>query len=116
MTYLEVKFILPLEVVSECEQGDLAQNHPDVFTLSVLMRAQACKQDQNVDLSYSLFASALSEDRMLPLAGELVDCLSEEPKEVPESAATTAVSLPLTREALISSLSAVLNKVFCRHC
>ncbi|GLD63275.1 uncharacterized protein AKAME5_001491100 [Lates japonicus] len=52
--------------ISQAEPSGMAQKHPSVFTVSVLTRAQARRQAQGVDLSDSLPASALSEDRWPP--------------------------------------------------
>ena len=57
--------------IVESRHDDLVQCHPDLFSVSLLTRAQARKQAQDVDLSDSVFASALSEDR-LPPTGETV--------------------------------------------
>ncbi|KAK0136879.1 hypothetical protein N1851_026962 [Merluccius polli] len=46
----------------------LAREHPDMFRVSVLTRAQARKQGQGVDLSDSLFASVFAEDKLPPAA------------------------------------------------
>lgn len=88
--------------ISESGHDDLAQRHPDVFTVSVLTRAQASKQAQVVDLSDLLFASALSEDRLPPVY-ELANCAPKELECVTEPATVPLVSLPLAREALISA-------------
>lgn len=50
--------------IAESGPDDLAQTHPDV-AVSVLTRAQARKQDLDVDLSDSMFSSALSEEKMV---------------------------------------------------
>lgn len=89
--------------ISECEYDHLAQNHPTIFSVSVLTRAQARKKAQEVDLSDSVLASVFSEDRVLPLAGESVNCRTVEPKEVTGSIVAPAVLLPLTRGALIGA-------------
>ena len=52
--------------MAESRHNDLVQCHPDVFSVGVLTRGQARKQVQDVDLSDSVFASALSEDRLPP--------------------------------------------------
>lgn len=56
------------EPVPESGHDDLAKKQPDVFTDSVLTRARARghANDQKVDLTDSLFASAFSQDE-LPL-------------------------------------------------
>lgn len=46
---------------------NVAQCHPEWFRVNVLTQAQACKQAQHVELSHSLLASALSEDRLPPV-------------------------------------------------
>ncbi|KAG7464302.1 Retrovirus-related Pol poly from transposon 297 [Solea senegalensis] len=90
--------------VAESRHDDLVQCHPDIFSVSVLTRGQARKQAQDIDLSDSVFASAVSEDRLPPTretgnwAGDLEKCEGgTEPVAVH--------ALPLTREALISSQS-----------
>ena len=52
--------------IAESKHDDLVQRNPDMFSVSVLSSAQARKQAQDVDLSDSVFASALSEDRLPP--------------------------------------------------
>ena len=46
--------------IDDSEPYDLVSHHPDVFKVSVLTRAQARKQAQEVELSDSLFSSVLS--------------------------------------------------------
>ena len=46
--------------IDDSEPDDLVNHHPDVFKVSVLTRAQARKQAQEVELSDSLFSSVLS--------------------------------------------------------
>ena len=87
--------------ISEPGNDDLANRHPDVFSVSVLTRAQARKQAQEVDLSDSLFASVLSQEK-LPPVGELVHGTPEF-DSTSEPVTSPAVSLPLTREAFISA-------------
>lgn len=79
---------------------DLAERHPEVFTASVLTtRAKARKQAQDVDLSDSLFASVLSEEK-LPPTEELLDRATQG-SDVTKLGSPSLVALPLTREALI---------------
>uniref|UniRef100_A0A671WFH3 Gypsy retrotransposon integrase-like protein 1 n=1 Tax=Sparus aurata TaxID=8175 RepID=A0A671WFH3_SPAAU len=95
-------FPLPEVVVSPIppsEPDDLTKGHPGVFAANVLTRAQSGKLAKDVDLCDSLFASALTEDR-LPPVGEMLDCAPQEPKtKVPAS----ADPLPLTHKALSSA-------------
>lgn len=53
-----------VEVPITNNDDGLAQKHPNLFTLSVLTRAQACKLKSEVNLSDTLFASALSDDHL----------------------------------------------------
>ena len=67
--------------ISVTKPDFLALKHPDVLSVNVLTGAQACKQGQEVDLSDSLFASVLTNDK-LPPTGESVNCPSSEPENV----------------------------------
>lgn len=62
--------------ISQAEPSGMAQKHPNVFTMSVT-RAQA----QGVDLSGSLLASALSEDRW-PSSDDVRHCMIERPADI----------------------------------
>nr|XP_043872779.1 uncharacterized protein LOC122761638 isoform X1 [Solea senegalensis] len=90
--------------VAEPRHDDLVQCHPDVFSVSVLTRGQARKQAQDVDLSDSVFASAISEDR-LPATREKENWAGDLEKCEGGTEPVAAHVLPLTREALISSQS-----------
>ena len=81
---------------------DLVNHHPDVFKVSVLTRAQAKKQTQEVELSDSLLSSVLSEEVLQPGDG-LVDCTSKESEELKELISVSEIPVSLTREALISA-------------
>uniref|UniRef100_A0A671UCI0 Gypsy retrotransposon integrase-like protein 1 n=1 Tax=Sparus aurata TaxID=8175 RepID=A0A671UCI0_SPAAU len=90
--------------MAESRHDDLVQCHPDVFSVSVLTRGQARKQAQDVDLSDSVFASALSENRLPPM-GDKENCTAGLEKCESGAEPVAAQVLPLTREALISSQS-----------
>lgn len=77
-----------------------AQSHLNIFAVSVLSRAQAFKQAQDIELS--VFTSVLLEER-LPSLGELVDCTPKELRGVTVPATAPVVSLLRTHEALISA-------------
>lgn len=81
-------------------EDQLAQCHPGVFAVNVMTRAQAGKAAKNVDLFDTLIASVLLEERLSP-GHELVKW---SPFEGGTTMPVTApvVSLPLTREALIT--------------
>uniref|UniRef100_A0A3Q1F7N1 Gypsy retrotransposon integrase-like protein 1 n=1 Tax=Acanthochromis polyacanthus TaxID=80966 RepID=A0A3Q1F7N1_9TELE len=85
--------------IADSEHDSLVQNHPNIFTVSVLTRAQTSKQAQDIDLADTLFASVLTDNS--PSTGTPVECTLEAEK-VAESV-TAPVPLPLTREALISA-------------
>ena len=90
--------------IAESKRDHLVQCHPDLFSVSVLTRAQARKQTQDVDLSDSVFASALSEDSFPP-AGETESGTANLGKYGGGAGPVADHVLPLTREALISSQS-----------
>ena len=90
--------------IAESRHDDLFQCHPDLFAVRVLTRAQARKQAQDVDLSDSVFASALSEDR-LPPVGETESSAASLEKYGSGAGPVADHGLALTREALISSQS-----------
>lgn len=87
--------------IPETEHDSLVQNHPNIFTVSVLTRTQAHKKDQDFDLSDTLFASKMTRDS-LPSTGTQVNCTLKEAKQVTECD-TAPVPLPLTCVALIAA-------------
>lgn len=95
------------EVVSQpipgSDNDELAKKHPEVFSVSVLTRAQAKKlaQGSDVDLYDSVLAPVFSEDKTLS-SGHL----ENDPKvkgNTEESKPISFVSPPLTCEALIKA-------------
>ncbi|KAK7926200.1 hypothetical protein WMY93_008510 [Mugilogobius chulae] len=95
------------EVVSQpipdSEQDELSKQHPEVFSVSVLTRAQAKKlaQESDVDLCDSVLAPVFLEDRA-PSSGHRENSakVKVNSKELKENA---LVSPPLTCEALIEA-------------
>ena len=87
--------------ISGMENDDLAKSHPDIFSVSVLTRAQVRDCSLDVDLSDTLFASVVSEDR-LPSVGASVNRPLKEAESVPQSVAPP-VPLPLNGKALIDA-------------
>lgn len=95
--------------ILESKPDDLAQKHPNVFPVSVLTRAQARKQVQNINLSNSVFASALSEDVMSSTDG--ADDCAVQPVET--KGEPSPPPLPLTCEALIKAQESDPSLVKC---
>ncbi|XP_049452217.1 uncharacterized protein LOC125900944 [Epinephelus fuscoguttatus] len=79
---------------------DVAIGHPDVFVASVLTRAQAHKNVQEVNLADSILGSALSKEES-PSSGGAVSSRITEPEK--ETVSMTDSPVPLTREALIKA-------------
>ena len=104
-----------LEVVDspipEPVPDDLAQSHPDIFSVSVLTRAQT-KKAMEGDLGDSLFASALSEDRM-PLGAEKVSPTPEKVSGMLKPGSVSVAELQLTRGALITAQKSDPSLVKC---
>lgn len=83
--------------ISDVESDNLAKRHSEIFSVTVLTRAQTRERAQDVDLSDSIFASGMSEDR-LPSAGTSVNSSLKEAEKI-----TAPVPLPLNSEALIAA-------------
>ena len=98
--YMNILYVYPSTEVVDIPIAE--SRHDDLFSVSVLTRAQARKQAQDVDLSDSVFASALSEDR-LPPTGETESGTANLGKYGSGAGPVADHLLPLTREALISS-------------
>lgn len=88
--------------IPEVESDELVQKHPGVFSVSVLTRAQACKQTQGVDLSDSLFPSVFREDQ-LPSSGGAENRPTQVPVNAASSVTVPEITLPLTCKVLINA-------------
>lgn len=60
------------EPIPESELDDLAMKHPGIFQVSVLTRARAREQAQEIDLTDSLFVPTPSQDKAPP-SGDSAD-------------------------------------------
>ena len=83
-----------------CEE--LVKNHPDVFPVCAVTRAQVLKKDQSLELGDSVLGEALAED-VWPSSGELGELTEKCVQEKLVISEFTDVPLPLTRQALISA-------------
>lgn len=93
--------------ILESEPDD--SKHPNFFPVGVLTGAQACKSVQDINLSDSRFASALSKDVMSPTDG--ADSFAVQPVET--EGEVYPPPLPLTCEALIRAQESDPSLVKC---
>lgn len=88
--------------VPESVCDEVVKSHPDVFSVCALTRAQVKKQDQSIELSDSVFGEALAKDTW-PSSNELGKCTKKSCQIEHVNPILSDISLPLSREALISA-------------
>ena len=91
------------------DQDEVLEDHPDVFSVSVLTRSQACKQEEDANLADSMLAPILAEDKLPP-----VDPPESAPPEQDTTTPTVILPpLPVTRESLIEAQKADASLTKC---